>query len=161
MKGLNDQYSYAKSQIIITDPLPSIHKAFSLIIQQEHTHPISNTTNTIIDSPAMAMAVQSGSGTTGSKSDPVSNIPKTTNNGRARCNTWRNQGTNRYRTHYGLHNHTIDTCYAKNGYPPRYQNRGNPSQNRSINNTINEKPSKSNGTSPAPSSSMATSLSEL
>lgn len=36
LKGLNEQYSYLKSQIIMMDSLPPIAKAFSIVIQQEH-----------------------------------------------------------------------------------------------------------------------------
>ncbi|KAG8636045.1 hypothetical protein MANES_16G093766v8 [Manihot esculenta] len=35
LKGLNDQFSYVRSQIMLIDPLPSINKVFSLVVQQE------------------------------------------------------------------------------------------------------------------------------
>ncbi|XP_014522278.1 uncharacterized protein LOC106778796 [Vigna radiata var. radiata] len=35
LKGLNEQFSHVKSQIMFLDPLPPINKVFSLIVQQE------------------------------------------------------------------------------------------------------------------------------
>lgn len=35
LKGLNDRFSTVKSQIMILDPLPPIHRVFSLVSQQE------------------------------------------------------------------------------------------------------------------------------
>ena len=35
LKGLNDQYATVKTQILMLNPLPSINKVFSLVIQQE------------------------------------------------------------------------------------------------------------------------------
>lgn len=110
LKGLNEQYSYAKSQIMMMDPLHSIHKAFSLLIQQERIHLVSTTTDSVTaQSSAMAMTVQSGFS---SKPAPISTNPNTTCNGRPRPNTERNQGTNHFCTHCRRHNCTIDTCQA-------------------------------------------------
>lgn len=36
LKGLNEKFAQVKSHIMLLDPLPLIHKVFSLIIQQEH-----------------------------------------------------------------------------------------------------------------------------
>lgn len=33
LKGLNDQFATMKSQIMLMEPLPSINKAFSLVVQ--------------------------------------------------------------------------------------------------------------------------------
>src|ERR1044072_8336890 len=35
LKGLNEQYAHVKSQIMLMEPLPSIRKTFSLLVQQE------------------------------------------------------------------------------------------------------------------------------
>lgn len=35
LKGLNEEYSHVKSQIMMMEPFPPIAKAFSLVIQQE------------------------------------------------------------------------------------------------------------------------------
>ena len=38
LKGLNDCYNNVKTQVLLMDPLPSINKVFSLIIQQERKY---------------------------------------------------------------------------------------------------------------------------
>ena len=35
LMGLNDVYSSVRSQILLMDPLPSVNKAYSLILQDE------------------------------------------------------------------------------------------------------------------------------
>jgi hypothetical protein len=35
LKGLNDQYSAVRSQIMLMEPLPNIGKVYSLLVQQE------------------------------------------------------------------------------------------------------------------------------
>ena len=35
LKGLNDRFTHVRSQIMLIDPLPSINKVFSLVVQQE------------------------------------------------------------------------------------------------------------------------------
>jgi len=35
LKGLNEQFSHVKSQIMLLDPLPPINKVFSLIFHKE------------------------------------------------------------------------------------------------------------------------------
>ena len=35
LMGLNDSYSTVNSQILITEPLPALNKAYSLILQEE------------------------------------------------------------------------------------------------------------------------------
>lgn len=144
--------------LITMEPLPLIQKYFSLIIQQERTHPVSITPGSVTESSNMAMVVETGFG---SKRVSVGTNPNTVNNGRSRPNTRGNQGTSRYCTHCGHHNHTIDTCYAKHGYPPGYPNFGKPSQNCSINNTTkdHERPSESTVAPLAQNSSTATSIS--
>jgi len=36
--GLNDQFSVVKTQILLRDPLPSLNKVYSLVIQEERNH---------------------------------------------------------------------------------------------------------------------------
>ena len=44
LMGLNDQYTNARDQIMLIEPLPSINKVFSLIQQQEQHHQLTNDT---------------------------------------------------------------------------------------------------------------------
>ncbi|XP_073224886.1 uncharacterized protein [Cicer arietinum] len=47
LKGLNDSYQYVRSQILLMDPLPSITKVYSLVIQQDITHIPTHNDSTI------------------------------------------------------------------------------------------------------------------
>ena len=42
LKGLNEQFSTVRSQLMLLDPLPSINKIFSLVIQQERQFAAEN-----------------------------------------------------------------------------------------------------------------------
>lgn len=35
LKGLNEQYSHVKSQVLMLEPLPPLTKVFSMVVQQE------------------------------------------------------------------------------------------------------------------------------
>nr|KYP37490.1 hypothetical protein KK1_041321 [Cajanus cajan] len=111
LRGLNDNYSTVKTQILLMDPLPSLNRVFSLVVQQERqifgeqsNHP-----------KAMAVAGKGyrnnfgrGNGSEGG------NMPQNkTDYGRGNntkvCN------------HCGKTGHTIDTCYRKHGFPPHFK----------------------------------------
>ncbi|XP_040955976.1 uncharacterized protein [Gossypium hirsutum] len=96
LKGLNDSFSAVRSQILLMDPLPSINKAFSRVIQQERQFNITSSksflSNTIIFANDSSMKSQSST----SSSIYVDK---------------------RWCTFCQRPRHTIDTCYKKNGYP--------------------------------------------
>jgi len=35
LTGLNDQFAIVKTQVLMVDPLPSINKVYSLVVQEE------------------------------------------------------------------------------------------------------------------------------
>lgn len=41
LMGLNDSFSHIRGQILLIDPMPSINKVFSLVLQEERQHDIS------------------------------------------------------------------------------------------------------------------------
>jgi hypothetical protein len=82
LKGLNEQYSHVRSQIMMMEPLPPLHKVFSLVLQQERNLPVLSTVDSQNELSAMAMQVQS----TASKSQPSKNFNFGYGN-RGRCNT--------------------------------------------------------------------------
>lgn len=121
LKGLNDEYSHVRSQIMLMDPFPPVTKAFALVTQQErqfHIPTISDVDGdlkSITDNVASVNNVYSNRGRGGYN-----------NRGRGRSNGGgRGQNQNRYCTNCKRSNHTIDTCYLLHGYPPGYQNRSN------------------------------------
>ncbi|MCI39824.1 retrovirus-related pol polyprotein from transposon TNT 1-94, partial [Trifolium medium] len=89
LTGLNANFSTVKSQILLMDPLPSINKVFSMVIQHEHQGNFSNSD----ESSALINAARSGKGVSTQKSSRV-------------C------------TYCGMSNHIVDQCYKKHGLPP-------------------------------------------
>jgi hypothetical protein len=143
LKGLNEEYAYVRSQIMMMDPFPPIAKAFSLVIQQERQ--LHAALGTDIDDnvkllpatnvqPLAANNVHSfnrGQGQDNRRGGY-------NNRGRGRYNGGgRGQGGNRLCTHYGQRNHTIDTCYMLHGFPPGYQTKSGPKTGSSAHVTFN------------------------
>ncbi|KAG5035334.1 hypothetical protein JHK85_010666 [Glycine max] len=111
LRGLNDQFNMVRSNVLMMDPLPSIAKVFSCVVQQERRissndlmggdNLINATSSTIplnLCTYCGGRNNQSGSGR-GSSSGRGSKIF----------------------THFGFTNHTIDECYKKHGYPPGHK----------------------------------------
>jgi hypothetical protein len=157
LKGLNEQYSHVRSQIMMMEPLPPIHKVFSLVLQQERNLPIFNNVDSQNEVGAMAMQVQP----TGSDSHPSKNSNFSSGNrgrGRGRGNFGRGQYSTRYCTHCGGNNHVIDTCFVKHGFPPGYKSKGAQTNNEK---SVNLASATNSDPSPVSSSSMVSSLNEL
>ncbi|OMO86373.1 Integrase, catalytic core [Corchorus capsularis] len=92
IKGLNESYSTVKSQILLMDPLPSLNKAFSLVLQQERSiKPVF----------VNVLAVKGNSPFVPKKGFNPTKKPMV-------C------------THCGREGHTIEKCYKKHGFPQNY-----------------------------------------
>jgi hypothetical protein len=103
LMGLNDSFSHVRAQILMTDPLPSITKAFGLVIQEERQRNISI--------PSLAPAADSVAFFTRGEA------PRHNYGGR-------NQSYKKDRpicSHCGITGHTVDKCYKLHGYPPGYK----------------------------------------
>ncbi|XP_004488072.3 uncharacterized protein [Cicer arietinum] len=99
LKGLNEQYSAVQSQVMLMNPLPSINKVFSMLVQQEmNLFPNPEESPTIV-------AISNHSG----------GLP----NGRGR-----GRGS-RYCTHCNRRGHTVEVCFRKHGFPPHFHKNGN------------------------------------
>ncbi|XP_072056220.1 uncharacterized protein [Arachis hypogaea] len=109
LKGLNEVYSYVKSQVMLMKPMPKIDEAFSLLLQQERqihqTEPILN-----------ARTLKNAS----------SNTPQA-NRGRGRdrrAGRGRGRGSSKQCSYYGKTGHLVDVCYKKHGMPPHFKQGG-------------------------------------
>ncbi|XP_004501782.1 uncharacterized protein [Cicer arietinum] len=121
LRGLNDNYSAVRSQILLMDPLPSLTKIFSMIIQQER----QLQTSPLPESSVMAAQVP--------QQVSYQNKPSysSSNSGRGKASYQGNQprhsggkvGVNRQCTHCGRTNHTIDTCFLIHGLPPGFKSK--------------------------------------
>ncbi|XP_061337323.1 uncharacterized protein LOC133284338 [Gastrolobium bilobum] len=115
LKGLNDQYSHVRSQIMLIEPLPIMNKAFSLVTQQERQMNTELLTENISSSRVYAAEHQRGT--------YVPDHQRGRGNFYNRGRNGRGRGT-KLCTHCGRTNHTVETCYAKHGYPPGFKVRG-------------------------------------
>ncbi|KAK4260423.1 hypothetical protein QN277_003540 [Acacia crassicarpa] len=96
LKGLNDRFANVRSQILLMDPLPTVNKAFSLVVQQERD--LMGTME-----PSICLTHTDTTPKPAYQPHSVSNAKVCTYCGKPR--------------------HTIETCYKKHGYPPGYRNR--------------------------------------
>ena len=110
--GLNDGYGHVISQILLIEPLPSLSKVCSLILQEDKRRNIGQSFNMIQSGDAAAMYVNNsraflghqgqkngGKGANGKKDRPV-------------C------------TYCGFIGHIVDKCYKLHGYPHGYKPKG-------------------------------------
>ncbi|KAG6698883.1 hypothetical protein I3842_08G041700, partial [Carya illinoinensis] len=100
LMGLNDVFDNVRGQILMMDPLPSINKAFSLVIQEERQRLVSHRNSSFASVESVALAAKSE-------------------------NSFRNfKGNARSRllcSHCGLAGHIVDKCFKLHGYPPNYK----------------------------------------
>ncbi|XP_019450585.1 PREDICTED: uncharacterized protein LOC109352859 [Lupinus angustifolius] len=126
LKGLNDEFTTTRSQILLLEPLPSINKAFSLLQQQERQLTSANM-KVLFNSNMNAV-------------DSTENTNRTLNNnaqwkgilGRGNVigkfkgrGMGRGYNTNKINnpkvcTYCGKERHTADVCYYKHGFPPNF-----------------------------------------
>lgn len=102
LMGLNESYSQIRAQILMMDPLPSISKIFSLVVQEERQRLINiNLPSTVTDAPVFSnnptvAVVKHSPSYKGTKRDNIV------------CS----------HCHYA--GHTVDKCYKVHGYPPSH-----------------------------------------
>jgi len=102
LTGLNENFGMVKSQILLMDPLPSMNKFFSMVLQYERQ---TNFALAIEDSALINLVDCKrfkGNNFSSKSSFQGSN----------------SKGSIRVCTFCGRNNHTIETCYKKHGVPP-------------------------------------------
>jgi len=122
-RGLNDQYSNIRSHVLLMDPIPSIPKIFSLVVQQERQLstilPLPSPHSTNVSRTTSSNPLLCGfCGKLGHNETvcyrkigfPTTNVRSTrVYSGRKVC------------TYCNKAGHTIDTCYKKHNFPPGYK----------------------------------------
>ena len=108
LMGLNDSFSQVRSQVLLMDPIPSLSKVYSLLIQEETQRSVPNSAFAKVDSTALAAKLTNehlgsflGGAVGKGKEKPT-------------C------------THYGKIGHTVDKCYKKHGFPPGFKFKNKP-----------------------------------
>jgi len=159
LRGLNDQYSNVRSNILMMDPLPSINKVFSYATQQERQlNGIVSMNNLSLINAANASHPRnlcSYCGKNGhavedcwKKNDYPSNF--SSNRGRGGQTFIGNgRGSNVDRNgkvcnYCGITGHIETKCFKKHGYPPGHRLHKAPGTN--INNTATEPMNNENST---------------
>lgn len=90
------------------DPIPSISKVFSLILQEERQRKVGDLPDANISSSTLAFHVQRPRAQKLQTISPITNSHKTFSKERLYC------------TKCQIHGHTVDKCYKIHGYPPGY-----------------------------------------
>lgn len=105
LHGLNEPFAFAKSQILMLDPLPSLDQVFSMILQQERQLHVG-----VLPTPTLLTAQAPPNASQGRGKAPFKfNFVK--------------QGHARLCTHCNRTNHIIDTCFLKHGFPPGWKSK--------------------------------------
>ena len=100
LQGLNDKFLVVKTQVLLMDPLPSLNKVYSLVVQEESNYlvissssPVQDDSNTLIN-------------------DFESRKPFGHGN-----NSSFNKNSSRFSTFCNRTNHNVEFCYQKHGHP--------------------------------------------
>ncbi|XP_061363221.1 uncharacterized protein LOC133306856 [Gastrolobium bilobum] len=113
LMGLNESYSATRAQILLMEPLPSLNRIFSLVVQEERQRSILPGMVPASDLqllPAVNVAAV-----------PAVNVAA--GPPRPRCDR-------PFCTHCSQQVHTIDKCFKLHGFPPGYRNRTKPTDNQ-------------------------------
>ena len=129
--GLNDSYSTVTSQILTTEPLPTLNKAYSLILQEEKCRQVGQA-DLVIEPTALSANNANQKGFQGHQGS---------NQGVNHGNQGGKNGNSRKErsvcTYCGLVGHVADKCYKLHGYPPGYKHKRKASANQvSSNDTL-------------------------
>ncbi|XP_019161193.1 PREDICTED: uncharacterized protein LOC109157807 [Ipomoea nil] len=116
LRGLNENYTSTKSQIMLMSPLPTVGRASSLVKQQERE--VYGGILSATPTPQMQGPSQQMSPTVGHAF--LASFPQNNNfRPRRQNNNW-NKKPGPICSHCGYTGHTVDKCYKLHGYPPGY-----------------------------------------
>jgi len=101
LTSLNDSFSFVKTQVLLMDPLPSINKVYSMVIQEESNNTTPPPRVSIEDSSILVNA-----------SDARKPFMRGKPSGASQS-----KNNSRYCTFCHKKNHTMEYCYQKHGYP--------------------------------------------
>jgi len=102
LTGLNDTFGVIKTQVLLMEPLPSINKVYSLVVQEESNNSSITTSPSIEDSNILVNA---------------SEARKPFGRGKPTTGSYPPKNNSKYCTFCHKTNHTVDFCYQKHGFP--------------------------------------------
>ena len=106
LKGLNDQYSGVRSQILLMDPFPQLNHVFSLAVQQERQFMSEN--------GEVSKALLTSTGASGNQTG--AGVKKS-----SKGKFVKNQQGSKTCSFCGKIGHTVETCFRKHGFPPNFK----------------------------------------
>ena len=112
LNGLNDAYSQVRTQILMMEPIPSLDKVFSLVIQEERQRALGFNVNSSVESIALAVKNQGFNQSSNFFGIAGKNIKGNGGKGRPIC------------SHCGKVGHVKEKCYKLVGFPPGYKQKG-------------------------------------
>ncbi|XP_043693327.1 uncharacterized protein LOC122643815 [Telopea speciosissima] len=104
LQGLNDSYSAVRSQILLMDPLPTMAKAYSLLLREERQRSLHESRAVPLNQAAIT-AQHSSSLTNNSSKRPPRTGSKGNNRPHYHCNFCNMDG------------HSDSRCFKQHGYP--------------------------------------------
>ncbi|XP_019431987.1 PREDICTED: uncharacterized protein LOC109339067, partial [Lupinus angustifolius] len=121
LKGLGDQYHSVRAQILLMDPLPSINKVFSMILQQEGNLCGENPKSTVNNFNSNTSWRPQGNRTSGRGYSNRNPPRKFDNISTTRKDFTQTGNNNKVCTFCNKEGHTTETCYFKHGFPPNFK----------------------------------------
>nr|KYP72240.1 hypothetical protein KK1_004828 [Cajanus cajan] len=107
LRELNESYAQVRSQIMMLDPMPSIVKTFSMVLQHECEFIGLIRKHSVLDS--LAFAAMSP------------NQPRFNSSDKTNSNASKNNSKNKFCEKCKKTNHTIETFYFRIGFPAGYR----------------------------------------
>lgn len=105
LMGLGDEYDNVKNQILLQDPLPSINKAYSMVMSVEKQREVQTDSTASSETAAVMLAQRGSSGSRGSGHARNSFSSRKEDRKKQFCSKCKTAG------------HTIDDCFLIHGYP--------------------------------------------
>ncbi|XP_057453465.1 uncharacterized protein LOC130745298 [Lotus japonicus] len=115
LRGLNDQFSGVRSQLMLLDNLPNVNRVFALIAQQERQFSFEN----VSGSRALIASRENSNDNRGSQSDHNRNSQS--NYGGCQSSSGNNRYSSKKCSYCGKMGHTVEDCYKKHGFPPGFK----------------------------------------
>jgi len=124
LTGLNDNFGVVKTQVLLLDPLPSINRVYSLVVQEESNNIGVHASSFIEDSNILVNASDARKPNYGHGKPNNGSFPPKNNS--------------KYCTFCHKTNHTVEFCYQKHGFPNA--NKGTPSTNAVTSDGVSDSP---------------------
>ncbi|XP_073112179.1 uncharacterized protein [Elaeis guineensis] len=114
LMGLNDSYDHVRNQILLLDPLPTVNKAYSMVLRVEKQCEVLSTSDSMDHARAMKVKGLNAEGT------KEANIQKSQNSSSNKKRDFARK-EDRFCTYCKVQGHIRDTCFKLHGYPDWYK----------------------------------------